>query len=196
MHFNRTGLDRGATFDSNKNRSVRGQPPQPLHSHYAYLDRRRGEAGPLRQSETVRTVSPYAKRIVKHEAFTTLPAPETALQIALTPEDFGFTDRPTIADMLNPDRLAEWSAANLDGWQVELNPAETGPQLAIQYTGQPQNEFLWIGMERIPGSGGRPFVFYLEHNDEDMYSLDAHWTYPYALWRLDYLVAFRLRKLS
>jgi hypothetical protein len=146
--------------------------------------------------KAVRAVSPYAKRIMKHEAFTTLPAPETALQIALTPEDFGFTDRPTIADMLNPDRLAEWSAANLDGWQVELNPAEAGPQLAIQYTGQPQNEFLWIGMERIPGSGGRPYVFYLERNDEDMYSLDAHWTYPYALWRLDYLVAFRLRKLS
>lgn len=150
----------------------------------------------IEKVNAVRVVSPYAKRIMKHETFTTLPKSETTLQIVLTPEDLGFTDRPTIAEMLNNDRLADWSAANLDGWQVTLNPAEAGPHLAIQYTGQPQNEFLWIGMERIPGSGGRPYVFYLERNDEDAYSLDAHWTYPYALWRLDYLVAFRLRKVT
>jgi hypothetical protein len=144
----------------------------------------------------VRDVSPYAKRIMKHESFRTLPYPEIALQIALTPEDLGFTERPTIAEVLNNDRLAEWSDANLEGWRVTLNPAEVGPHCAIQYVGQPQNEFLWIGMERIPGSGGRPFVFYLERNDEDGYSLDAHWTYPYALWRLDYLIALRLQRLS
>ena len=57
-----------------------------------------------------------------------------------------------------------------------------------------EGEFLWIGMDRIPGSGGRPYIFYLERNDEGGRSLDAHWTYPYALWRLDYLVALRLRK--
>jgi hypothetical protein len=143
-----------------------------------------------------RVVSPYAKRIMKHDAFATLPHQEQASLIVLTPEDLGFSDRPTIAEMLDEDRLAAWSSTNLNGWQVTLSPAEVGPHLAIQYTGQPQNEFLWIGMERIPGSGGRPYVFYLERNDEDVYSLDAHWTYPYALWRLDYLVAFRLRRVS
>jgi hypothetical protein len=146
------------------------------------------------RAKAVRTVSPYAKRIMKHEQFTTLPAPETVLLIALTPEDLGFTDRPTIAEVLNNERLAEWSDANLAGWQVTLNPAEVGPHLAIQYTGQMEGEFLWIGMERIPGSGGRPYVFYLERNDEGGRSLDAHWTYPYALWRLEYLVALRLRR--
>jgi len=150
----------------------------------------------IEQVSRVRSISPYAKRIMKHEAFATLARRETALQIVLTPEDLGFGDRPTIAEMLDNERLAAWSVDNLDGWQVTLNPAEAGPHLAIQYTGQPQNEFLWMGMERIPGSGGRPYVFYLERNDEDGYSLDAHWTYPYALWRLDYLVAFRLRKVS
>jgi hypothetical protein len=148
----------------------------------------------IEQVKAVRSVSPYAKRIMKHEAFTTLPKQEQALLIALTPEDLGFAERPTISEMLNNDRLAQWSAANLPGWQVTLNSPETGPHLALQYTGQPENEYLWIGMERIPGSGGRPYVFYLERNDEGGYSLDAHWTYPYALWRLDYLVAFRLRK--
>jgi hypothetical protein len=146
------------------------------------------------QVKSVRLVSPYAKRIMKHESFTTLPVKETILQIVLSPEDLGFTDRPTIAEMLDNERLAKWSSANLNGWRVELNPPEAGPHLAIQYRGQPQNEFLWIAMERIPGAGGRPFIFYLERNDEDMCSLDAHWTYPYALWRLDYLVSYRLIK--
>jgi hypothetical protein len=148
------------------------------------------------QVKSARLVSPYAKRLMKHESFTTLPAEVTTLQIVLTPEDLGFTDRPTIAEMLDPERLTKWSFANLKGWRVQLNPPEVGPQLALQYKGQPQNEFLWIAMERIPGSGGRPYIFYLERNDEDLYSLDAHWTYPYALWRLDYLVSFGLVKIS
>ena len=142
--------------------------------------------------KSARSVSPYAKRLMKHESFTTLPVAMITRQIVLTPEDLGFTDRPTIAEMLDNDRLAEWSRANLPGWRVELNPPEVGPQLALQYKGQPQNEFLWVAMERIPGSGGRPYIFYLEWNDENICSLDAHWTYPYALWRLDYLVSYRL----
>jgi hypothetical protein len=146
------------------------------------------------KAKAARMISPYAKRIMKHEQFTTLPKAETVLLIALTPEDLGFTERPTIAEVLNNERLAEWSKVNLPGWQVTLNPAEVGPHLAIQYAGQMEGEFLWVGMERIPGSGGRPYIFYLERNDEGGRSLDAHWTYPYALWRLDYLVALRLRK--
>lgn len=146
------------------------------------------------KAQAVRMVSPYAKRIMKHDQFTTQPKPETVLIIALTPEDLGFTERPTIAEVLNNERLAQWSDANLPGWKVSLNPAEVGPHLAIQYTGQMEGEFLWVGMERIPGSGGRPYIFYLERNDEGGRSLDAHWTYPYALWRLDYLVALRLQR--
>ena len=146
------------------------------------------------KAQAARMVSPYAKRIMKHDEFTIQPKPETVLIIALTPEDLGFTERPTIAEVLNNERLAQWSDANLPGWKVSLNPAEVGPHLAIQYTGQMEGEFLWVGMERIPGSGGRPYIFYLERNDEGGRSLDAHWTYPYALWRLDYLVALRLQR--
>jgi hypothetical protein len=103
------------------------------------------------RAKAVRTVSPYAKRIMKHEQFTTLPDPETVLLIALTPEDLGFTDRPTIAEALSNERLADWSDANLPGWQVTLNPAEVGPHLAIQYTGQMEGEFLWVGIvSKVP----------------------------------------------
>lgn len=83
------------------------------------------------QAKNVRAISPYAKRIMKHDAFTTLPESETALLIALTPEDLGFSVRPTIAEILDNHRLAAWSAANLDGWLVSLNPAEVGPHCAI-----------------------------------------------------------------
>lgn len=150
----------------------------------------------LEQAKAVRYVSPYAERIMKHEAFVTLDKPETALQIILTPQDFGFSKMAEVADLLNRNRLAEWSKANLDGWEVTLNSAEAGPHLAIQYTGQPQNEFIWMAMERIPGYAGRPYLFYIERDDDEVFSLDSHWMYPAAPWPLHYTVAFRLRQKS
>jgi hypothetical protein len=150
----------------------------------------------LEQVKAVRFVSPYAERIIKHEQFTTLDKPETALQIILTPQDFGFTKMAEVADLLSPDRLRAWSVANLDGWELTINPAEAGPHLAIQYTAQPENEFLWMAMERISGYAGRPYLFYIERDDDEVFSLDSHWMYPAAPWPLHYTVAFRLRPVS
>ena len=148
----------------------------------------------LEQVKAVRYVSPYAERIMKHESFTTLGQPETALLIVLTPTDFGFTKMAEVADLLHPNRLAAWSKANLEGWDITIVPAEVGPHLAIQYTRQPQNEFLWMAMDRIPGYAGRPYLFYIERDDDEVNSLDSHWMYPAAPWPLHYSVAFRLRK--
>jgi hypothetical protein len=150
----------------------------------------------LEQVKAVRYVSPYAERIMKHENFTTLEKPEPALLIVLTPKDLGFTEMAYVADLLHSDRLAAWSKENFAGWEVTIVPAEVGPQLAIQYTGQPQDEFLWMAMNRIPGYAGRPYLFYIERDDDEVNSLDAHWMYPAAPWPLHYTVAFRLRKLS
>jgi hypothetical protein len=150
----------------------------------------------LEQVKTVRYVSPYAERIMKHENFTTLEEPESALLIVLTPKDFGFTQMAYVADLLHPARLALWSKTNFDGWEVTTVPAEVGPHLAIQYMGQPQDEFLWMAMDRIPGYAGRPYLFYIERDDDEVNSLDAHWMYPAAPWPLHYTVAFRLRKSS
>jgi hypothetical protein len=151
----------------------------------------------LEQAKSVRFVSPYAERIMKHETFTTLGKPEPAIQIILTPRDFGFTKMAEVADLLNRERLAAWSRDNLsDGWEITINPAEAGPHLAIQYTDQPGNEFLWMAMDRIPGYAGRPYLFYLERDDDEIFSLDSHWMYPAAPWPLHYTVAFRLRKVG
>ena len=150
----------------------------------------------LEQTKAVRYVSPYAERIMKHEQFTTLDKPETALLIVLTPQDFGFTKMAEVADLLHPNRLTTWSKENLDDWEITIVPAEVGPHLAIQYSGQPQDEFLWMAMDRIPGYAGRPYLFYIERDDDEVNSLDAHWMYPAAPWPLHYTVAFRLQKLG
>jgi hypothetical protein len=148
----------------------------------------------LEQVKRVRYVSPYAECIIRHEAFTTLEEPETAIQIVLRVEDFGFTQMAHVADLLNPARLSGWSDAHLDGWEITINPAEAGPHLAIQYSDQPIDEFLWMAMDRIPGYAGRPYLFYIERDDDEVFSLDSHWMYPAAPWPLHYTVAFRLRQ--
>jgi len=148
----------------------------------------------LEQVKKVRYVSPYADRIIRDESFTTLEKSETAIQIVLRVRDFGFTQMAHVADLLNPKRLFEWSDAHLDGWEITLNPAEAGPHLAIQYTDQPLDEFLWMAMDRIPGYAGRPYLFYIERDDDEVFSLDSHWMYPAAPWPLHYTVAFRLRQ--
>jgi hypothetical protein len=148
----------------------------------------------LEQVKKVRYVSPYAERIIRHESFTTLEKAETAIQIVLRVREFGFTQMAHVADLLNPERLSEWSAAHLDGWEVTLNPAEAGPHLAIQYPDQPVDEFLWMAMDRIPGYAGRPYLFYIERDDDEVFSLDSHWMYPAAPWPVHYTVAFRLRQ--
>ena len=148
----------------------------------------------LEQVKKVRYLSPYADRIIRQEVFTTLEQPETAIQIILTVRDFGFTEMAHVADLLNSERLSRWSDTHLDGWEVTLNPAEAGPHLAIQYTDQPVDEFLWMAMDRIIGHAGRPYLFYIERDDDEVFSLDSHWMYPAAPWPLHYIVAFRLRQ--
>ena len=150
----------------------------------------------LEQVKAARYVSPYAERIMKHEQFTTLEKPESALLIVLTPSDFGFTKMAEVADLLDPNRLAVWSKENLIGSEITIVPAEVGPHLAIQYTGQPPNEFLWMAMNRVPGYAGRPYLFYIERDDDEVNSLDSHWMYPAAPWPLHYTVVFRLRKVG
>ena len=78
----------------------------------------------LEQVKGVRYVSPYAERIMRHENFTTLEKPASALLIVLTPKDFGFTQMAYVADLLHTDRLLTWSKENFDGWEVTAAPCD------------------------------------------------------------------------
>lgn len=53
-----------------------------------------------------------------------------------------------------------------------------------------------MAMNRVPGYAGRPYLFYIERDDDEVNSLDSHWMYPAAPWPLHYTVVFRLRKVG
>lgn len=75
--------------------------------------------------------------------FATSQDLEPILLVRLTTADLGFTDRPTIEQMLS-------RAIKLG---LETCPAEVGPHLRLNYDGQElKDRDLWIGMEPITGS--------------------------------------------
>ncbi|MHB1086553.1 MAG: hypothetical protein ACYCZ0_02280 [Minisyncoccota bacterium] len=143
-----------------------------------------------------RELSSYPESMVNHKLFTALDEPETVILIDLCPADLGFTENPTTTELFDVKRLADWSAANLGGYVIELCPAEVGPHLAIQYKDQPNGEVLWVAMERIPDSDGRPDVFVVERYDDGTLWLRNDWASPDVRWHLAHRIVFRLRKVS
>ncbi len=143
-----------------------------------------------------RELGSYAASMMRHELFTMLDQQEAITLIDLCPANLGFTENPTTTELFDAARLAEWSKANLDGYVIELCPAEVGPHLAIQYNGQPKGEVLWIAMEGIPGSGGDPGVFGVERDGDGKLWLGIVWARPGGRWSLGYRIVFRLRKVS
>lgn len=149
----------------------------------------------IEQVRAVRTLSSCAGSMMRHKAFTTLDQQETVTLIDFCPADLGFTENPTTTELFNVKRLAQWSAANLDGYIIDLCPAEVGPHLAIQYKDQPKGEVLWVAMERIPGSGGGQGVFIGERGGGRLW-LGSGWASPVDRWDLGPRIVFRLRKVS
>lgn len=147
------------------------------------------------RGKAAREVDSYAESMMRHEQFTTLVEPEVALQIELTPADLGFTEPPTRDEFFDEKRLAEWSRANFDGYIVELNPAEVGPHMAIQYTNQPNGEVVWIAMKTIPDLDGYSSVFRVGRDDDGRLWLRSGWFNPAYRIRLGGRFSFRLRKL-
>ena len=146
-----------------------------------------------------RELGGYSKSMMNHNLFTTLAEPEPITLIDLCPADLGFTDPknlPTTTELFDVKCLTAWSEANLDGYVLDLCPAETGPHLAIQYKDQPKGEVLWIAMERIPDSDGDPGVFDVERRGDGELWLGRGWTPPDDRWGLDSRIVFRLRKVS
>lgn len=154
----------------------------------------------LKRVETGFTVGDYARSLVNNRAFTTLGAEEEIDTIILTPADFGYTRNPTTTELLDPARLREWSEQNAhllpEGYVVELLPAEAGPHIRDQYKDQPNGEVLWIAMERIADSDGDPIVFAVGRDGGGERWLSTNWTLPGLVWRLDYRIVFRLRKVT
>lgn len=73
---------------------------------------------------------------------------------------------------------------------LELCPAEVGPQLRLQYTGQ---EWFYIAMKQIINRNGVPHVFRL-YGDATELKLDAYITRPESRWPSIEEFVFRFRK--
>jgi hypothetical protein len=141
-------------------------------------------------------ISDYARSMMSDPAFCVLRVEFLTDLVILTPADLGFTENPRTGEFMTKEFLAEWSSKNLDGYVIELCYPEVGSQLRLQYQDQPKGEVLWIAMEPITVSGGRPSVFYVECLDVGDRWLSSYWVYPGDRWPLARCIVFRLRKIQ
>ena len=128
-------------------------------------------------------ISDYAKSMLKNKKFVPGKNPEEVALVRLTVADLGFKSRATI------DQIYE--RAQILG--LELCPADTGPNYRLKYQNQPLNEWIYMGMKQISGSGGRPFVFLLARVGDGLW-LNDYWARSDFEWDPVYEFVFRLRK--
>jgi len=79
------------------------------------------------------------------------------------------------------------------GLGLDFIPAEAGPQLRLQYNGQPMGEWLFMGMEPIVDGAGIPRVFYVER-DVDGAWLDTDSGESHRFWYSGYQWVFGRRR--
>jgi ADP-ribose pyrophosphatase len=114
----------------------------------------------------------YAKSMMEHDDFIRslrepdlkqpdwekwrLKSPEEAKLIRLRVEDLGFPS----------DATTDQIFAKAEELGLELCPSEVGPQFRLQYTNQPMNEYVYVGMKQITESDGREGVFSVVRFDD------------------------------
>ena len=130
-------------------------------------------------------VSDWAKQMMDNKNFTTSKKPEKIILMRLTVKDIGFPDGATTQEIYN--RVKELG--------LELCPAETGPNLRLNYLDQPLAEWFWIAMKQITDSGGDPGMFGLGRDAGGLW-LPGHWANPEGRWSSDHEFVFRLRKFK
>ncbi len=119
------------------------------------------------------------------ERFVTTQNPEEAKLIRLTVKDLGFPQGATYGEIVKRALFLG----------LELCPPEVGPHYRLQYKDQPMNEWVFIGMEPIPGAGRYPDVFRVGRHGDGSW-LDDGWTDPDDPWSAGRQIVFRLRKKS
>lgn len=77
---------------------------------------------------------------------------------------------------------------------LELCPEEVGPQLRLQYTDQPNGEWLPVAMEPIIDSDDDSVLFIVERSDDGDQYLNGDNGSPDSVWLGDTRFVFRRRK--
>jgi len=123
----------------------------------------------------------WANDILGKPAFT-VTSEETELDlVVVTVAELGFKKGATRRNIYK--RAQEFG--------LELCPPDVGPQLRLQYGGQPNGEWLLIGMEPITASGGYLGVFRVKCRGLELW-LSSHWGSPDDFWDPDYRWVFVL----
>ena len=112
-------------------------------------------------------ISDHAKNMFLNREFTPGQNQEEVTLIRLTVADLGFKSSATT------DQIYE--RAQILG--LELCPADTGPNYRLKYRDQPLNEWIYMGMKQITGSGGTPVIFMLGRDDDGLW-LSSIWSKP------------------
>ncbi len=97
----------------------------------------------------------WANDILGKQTFSVSDTQRAVELILVTPRELGFPHGGGRSDV--------YKRAQEIG--LELCPPEVGPQLRLQYTDQPMNEWIFIGMEPIADSRGDPSLFYVQRTD-------------------------------
>ncbi len=128
-------------------------------------------------------ISDLAKYMVESKDFKTSKTKEDLDLIRLSVKDLGFSQGATTSQIYK--RAEELG--------LELCPAEAGPHYRLQYTDQPMDEWVAIGMKQIADFTGNPYVFRVECLASGAW-LDDDWANPEGGWDPELRFLFRLRK--
>ncbi len=109
-----------------------------------------------------------------HDAFPPLP---TFTLVRVKVGDLGFTERPTTLELFERERLIRLG--------LDLCPTEVGPNIAIHYDDQPEDDSLWVAMEPSITPDGHPHVFFLSNSERDGLWLRLEYIKPERLWGLE-----------
>ncbi len=127
-------------------------------------------------------ITDWAKEMMDNKNFATSKKQEKITLIRLTVKDLGFPNSATTQEIYN-------KAEELG---LELCPAETGPNLRLNYLDQPLGEWLSVAMKQVTVSDGRPRVFELIRVGVGLW-LYGRWASPGFRWSSYDGFVFRLR---
>jgi hypothetical protein len=125
----------------------------------------------------------WASDMLNQDAFTAGVKESKVELVVVSVAELGFQEAATREDIYT-------RAISLG---LGLCPAEIGPQLRLQYKGQPEGEWLRVAMEPITGSGGRLNVFSVERDRDELW-LDSDGGHPDYVWYPGHRWVFVRRK--
>lgn len=129
-------------------------------------------------------IGDWGNDILGKPAFTVSPEEKEVDLAVVSNADLGFKDGAKLKDTYA--RALEFG--------LELCPNEVGPQLRLQYTDQPNGEWLLIAMKPIIGSDDGCRLFHVKRHGDGLQYLYGHDGDPDSVWHGGTRFVFRRRK--